>query len=322
VSIKVGYVTRETAISLKRNLLMTLAGILTVAVSLFLFGGVLLLSRMVDHGTARWKHGVELEIFLCSRATAQPAGPGGAEPPPKRTPPNTCQAEATQAQIDAVRAELDRSPDVRRYRFLSKEDAFKEAKRIFANDPELLANIDPEGLPVSFRVVPRTAELTEKVAARFENRQGQGIDDVLTAKEQVRRLLAGIRWIRGLFLVIAGVLLASSLFLIVNTIRLATFARRREIQVMKLVGATNWFIRVPFMFEGLVQGAIGAALAFAGVYTLRLILANVIDRSKSLLQAFYVTGADAVTIGVIIIAVGASVGAVGSAIGLRRFLET
>jgi cell division transport system permease protein len=314
VSIKVGYVARETAVSLKRNLLMTLAGILTVAVSLFLFGGVLLLSRMVDHGTARWKNGVELEIFLCSRSTAQPGAAPGARP--------SCQAEATQAQIDAVRTELDASPDVRRYRFLSKEDAFKEAKRIFANDPELLANIDPEGLPVSFRVAPRTAELTEKVAAQFSKRQAQGIDDVLTAKEQVRRLLAGIRWIRGLFLVIAGVLLASSLFLIVNTIRLATFARRREIQVMKLVGATNWFIRVPFMFEGLVQGAIGAALAFAGVYTLRLILSGAVDRSKSLFQAFYVTGTDAVSVGFVIIAVGAIVGAIGSAIGLRRFLET
>ncbi|MGH9040369.1 MAG: permease-like cell division protein FtsX [Acidimicrobiia bacterium] len=306
---KIGYVTRETAVSLRRNLLMTLAGVMTVAVSLFLFGGVLLLSRMVDHGTARWKHGVELEIFLCSRSTAQP-GAGG-----------TCQAEATEAQVTAVRQELEASKDVRRFRFLSKADAFEEAKRIFAGDPELLANIDPEGLPVSFRVAPREAELTETVAARFADREGDGIDDVLTAKEQVRRLLAGIRWIRGLFFVIAGVLLASSLFLIVNTIRLATFARRREIQVMKLVGATNWFIRVPFMFEGLVQGAIGAALAFAGVYALRIILSDLTAKSKNLFQAFYVTAGDALVIGVLIVMVGAVVGALGSAIGLRRFLE-
>jgi cell division transport system permease protein len=291
---------------------MTLAGILTVAVSLFLFGGVLLLSRMVDHGTARWKNGVELEVFLCSRSTAEP------NPPPGKT---TCRAEANDAQIQAVRTELDNSPDVRRYRFLSKEDAFAEAKRIFANDPELLANIDPQGMPVSFRVAPKRAELTETVAARFTGRQGDGIDDVLTAKQQVRRLLAGIRWIRGLFFVIAAVLLASSLFLIVNTIRLATFARRREIQVMKLVGATNWFIRVPFMFEGLIQGAIGALLAFAGIYGLRIILTDVVERSKNLFQAFYVTGGDAVAIGVVIVLVGAGVGAIGSAIGLRRFLE-
>jgi cell division transport system permease protein len=306
---KVGYITRETAISLRRNLLMTLAGVMTVAVSLFLFGGVLLLSRMVDHGTARWKHGVELEIFLCSRSTAQPGSTA------------KCQAEASEAQIAAVRAELESAEDVRSFRYLSKADAFEEAKRIFAGDPELLANIDPEGLPVSFRVAPKEAELTESVAARFAGRESDGIDDVLTAKEQVRRLLAGIRWIRGLFFAIAGVLLASSLFLIVNTIRMATFARRREIQVMKLVGATNWFIRVPFMFEGLVQGAIGAALAFAGVYALRVILTDLTEKSKSLFEAFYVTAGDALAIGLLIVLVGAVVGAMGSAIGLRRFLE-
>jgi cell division transport system permease protein len=306
------YITRETGISLRRNLLMTLAGILTVAVSLFLFGGVLLLSRMVDHGTSRWKNGVELEIFLCSKSSVPAAPVSGGQ---------ACAAEATPEQVEKVRAELAASPDVRRFRFLTKADAYKEAKRIFAGDPDLLANIDPEGLPVSFRVAPRKAELTEKVAAHFQSRPAEGIDEVLTAKEQVRRLLAGIRWIRGLFFTIAAVLLASSLFLIVNTIRLATYARRREIQVMKLVGATNWFIRVPFMAEGLVQGAIGAALAFAGIYALRVILSDLTARSKNLFQAFYVTGGDAVTIGVTIVVVGAAVGAMGSAIGLRRFLD-
>jgi cell division transport system permease protein len=310
MALHLGYVTRETAVSLKRNLLMTLAGILTVAVSLFLFGGVLLLSRMVDHGTARWKNGVELEIFLCSKSTAEP---DSAKP--------ACRSEASEGQIAAVRTELEQSPDVRHWRFFSKEDAFNEAKRIFAGDPELLSNIDPDGLPVSFRVAPKKAELTEKVAARFQGRYTDGVDTVLTAKEQVRRLLAGIRWIRGLFFAIAGVLLASSLFLIVNTIRLATFARRREIQVMKLVGATNWFIRVPFMCEGLIQGAIGAGLAFGGIYGLRVILSDLVGRSKNLFSAFYVTGGDAVAIGLLIVAVGATVGAMGSAIGLRRFLD-
>src|SRR6059036_3262814 len=115
MALHLGYVMRETAVSLRRNLLMTLAGILTVAVSLFLFGGVLLLSRMVDHGTARWKNGVEMEIFLCSRSTAQPDAAAGND---------VCRAEATDAQIAAVQEELERSPDVRRFRFLSKQDAF------------------------------------------------------------------------------------------------------------------------------------------------------------------------------------------------------
>ncbi|MGH9001413.1 MAG: permease-like cell division protein FtsX [Acidimicrobiia bacterium] len=314
MSVKVGYVARETGVSLRRNLLMTLASVLTVAVSLFLFGGVLLLSRMVEHGTARWKDGVELEIFLCSRSTAQPEAPPNQEPAP-------CRAEASADQIAAVHKELEQSPDVRSFRFLDKEDAFAEARRIFANDPEVLANIDPQGLPVSFRVAPAEAELTGEVAKSFANRRGEGIEDVLTAEEQVDRLLSGIRWIRGLFFGIAGVLLASSLFLIVNTIRLATYARRREIQVMKLVGATNWFIRVPFMVEGLVQGALGAGLAFGGVYTLRQILTDVGGRSENLFQSFTVSNGDAVSIGFTIVAIGAVVGAAGSALGLRRFLE-
>src|SRR5947209_14194456 len=127
---------------------MTLAGILTVAVSLFLFGGVLLLSRMVDHGTARWKNGVELEIFLCSKSTAEPDSPKPA-----------CRSEASDGQIAAVRTELEQSPDVRRFRFFSKEDAFNEAKRIFAGYPELLAYIVPAGLPVPLRESPMNCTL-------------------------------------------------------------------------------------------------------------------------------------------------------------------
>jgi len=310
MALHLGYVTRETAVSLKRNLLMTLAGILTVAVSLFLFGGVLLLSRMVDHGTARWKNGVELEIFLCSKSTAEPDSPKPA-----------CRAEASEGQIAAVRAELEQSPDVRRFRFFSKEDAFNEAKRIFAGDPELLSNIDPDGLPVSFRVAPKKAELTEKVAAHFNSRFNDGIDTVLTAKEQVRRLLAGIRWIRGLFFAIAGVLLASSLFLIVNTIRLATFARRREIEVMKLVGASNWFVRIPFMLEGMVQGVVGALVGTVAVWGLQRVLTDAIPKDSPFWAGWYVGSGDAFQISLMVLLLGAGIGAIGALVGLRRFLD-
>ncbi len=99
----------------------------------------------------------------------------------------------------------------------------------------------------------------------------------------------------------AGVLLASSLFLIVNTIRLATFARRREIEVMKLVGASNWFVRVPFMAEGLVQGAIGAGFAFGLVWLLKIIIANLLSHQQTLLSTFRVTSADALVIGSLVL---------------------
>ena len=293
MAFKFDYFARETMVSLRRNLIMTLAGVLTVAVSLFLFGGVLLLSRMVDHGTARWKEGVELEVFF--------------------TP------TATQQQIETVQGELDTSPNVKQYRFISKDDAFKLFREIFADQPELVESVDPETLPPSFRVVPESPELTESVAAQFRGRPG--VDEVLTAQEQVRRMLRAISWIRRLFFAISGILLASSLFLIVNTIRLATFARRREIQIMKLVGATNWFIRVPFMLEGLIQGAVGAGLAFGAVYVLQNILSDLVSRSEGIFQSFFVTTGDAIGIGLMVLAIGAFVGVVGSAIGLRRFLD-
>jgi cell division transport system permease protein len=116
-------------------------------------------------------------------------------------------------------------------------------------------------------------------------------------------------------------LLASSLFLIVNTIRLATFARRREIEVMKLVGASNWFVRVPFMAEGLIQGAVGAGFAFGLIYALKVLISNVISHRHDVISSFYITNTDAISIGLIVVFVGAMIGTVGSAIGLRRFLE-
>jgi cell division transport system permease protein len=119
----------------------------------------------------------------------------------------------------------------------------------------------------------------------------------------------------------AVVLLASSVFLIVNTIRLATFARRREIEVMKLVGASNWFVRIPFMAEGLVQGAIGAGFAFGLIFLLKVVIADFVEGAQRLWQGFYVTNADAIGIGLFVLVIGAGVGVLGSLIGLRRFLD-
>jgi cell division transport system permease protein len=167
--------------------------------------------------------------------------------------------------------------------------------------------------------VPRDAELTETIANRFSGRAG--VDEVVTAQEQVDRMLTVTSWIRRIFFAAAGVLLAASLFLIVNTIRLATFARRREIEVMKLVGASNTFVRIPFMAEGLVQGAIGAGIAFVLVYVLKQVLSDLVSGVDNLFRDFYLTNGDAVGIGLMILLIGAGIGALGSMIGLRRFLE-
>lgn len=290
---RIGYFARETMVSLRRNLLMTLAGIITVAVSLCVLGGALLLSRLVDHGTQQWKNGVELEIFM--------------------------NVNATQGQIDSLGRALAKDRDVRSTRYLTKEDAYREFTRLFRDQPDLVQTTDPAALPSSFRVAPAKAELTTTVADRYQSQPG--VDEVKTASKEVKKLLSATSLIRTAFIVIFFLLLAASLFLIVNTIRLATFARRREIEVMKLVGASNWFVRIPFMLEGLVQGVIGAAFAFGAVYGLKEVVGNAIARNSEFSRGFYVTSGDAYVIGLYVLLLGAAIGVIGSIVGLRRFLE-
>src|SRR5262249_10645244 len=149
---------------------------------------------------------------------------------------------------------------------------------------------------------------------------GRGGDGAITADKAIKQLIDITNFLRYMFIAISTILIASSLFLIVNTIRLATFARRREIEVMKLVGASNWFVRIPFMAEGLVQGAVGAGLAVSGVFAFQYLLSPV-DTTKGLFQAFFVTPANGGPISIGLLIGGALIGSVGAGVGLRRFLN-
>jgi len=290
---KLRYFVRETLISLRRNLLMTLAGILTVTVSLLLFGGILLFQTWVDHGTEQWKHGVEFEVFMV--------------------------VDPTEQQLDGVSEELESDPRVREYFTLTKEDAYAEFERLFRDQPDLVEATSPDALPPSFRVAPEQVEDTEDLKVKYAT--FAGVDSVATPQEAVRDLIDVTGFLRWGFIGLALVLLASALFLIVNTIRLATFARRREIEVMKLVGASNWFVRIPFMAEGLVQGAVGAGLAVGGMFVVQRVFASIENR-RGFFEGFYVTTGNAGRIGIMILILGAIIGVIGSSIGLRRFLRT
>ena len=287
------YFVRETLISLRRNVMMTIAGIMTVFISLMLFGGILVVVRAVDHGTSTWRHNVELEVWM--------------------------NLKATNPEIAAVKSELAADPQVKKVHFVSHAEAWNDFRQIEHGNHTLLEAVGPNDLPVSFLVVPTDAKFTQDVAGRFAGRTG--VKTVTTADKQVKAILHGIRIVRDLFFAMAAVLLAASVFLIVNTIRLATYARRREIEVMKLVGASNWFVRVPFIAEGFVQGAIGAGLAFGGVFLLESWLSGVMARSRNLFSTFYLSHADALSIGIVVLVIGIAIGTIGSMIGIRRFLE-
>jgi cell division transport system permease protein len=303
---RISYFARETVVSLRRNVLMTVAGIATVAVSLSLFGGILLLSKWVDHGTEKIKGGVTLEIFM--------------------------NVKATQPQIDAVEANLkeDSKPSgvVKSFRHLNKQDAYEEFKRIFRREPDLVSTITAADLPESFRVAPRTHPggpdidaLTEQIKNEYSTQQGVKVVD--TPGDALKGLVDVTNTVRLIFIAISAILLLSSLFLIVNTIRLATFARRREIEVMKLVGASNWFVRIPFLAEGLVQGLVGAGFAVIAVLSLKHFgFDQAFSDRGSFFSEFFVTSGDATRIAFYVLLGGVLIGGLGATVGLRRFLKT
>jgi cell division transport system permease protein len=289
---RLAYFARETIISLRRNLLMTVAGILTVTVSLLLLGGILLFQQWVDHGTEKWTNGVEFEIYM--------------------------KPDATDPQITTLRSQLDDDRQVRSAKYISKEQAYEDFKRIFKDKPDLVSSVDPSALPASFRVAPNQVRQTTSLRDKYNTRPG--VDEAITADKAIKQLIDITNFLRYMFFAISLILIASSLFLIVNTIRLATFARRREIEVMKLVGASNWFVRIPFMAEGLVQGAVGAGLAVSGVFALQYLLSR-LDTTRGFFQGFFVTTGNAGTISLGLMVAGALIGAVGAGVGLRRFLR-
>jgi cell division transport system permease protein len=291
---RIKYFARETWVSLRRNTLMTVAGVITVAVSLCVLGGSLLLTRLVDHGTQKWQNGVEFIIFMDTKASS--------------------------SQVNAVSAQLKDDADVRSFKFLNHEDAYKDFQHYEGRaQPDLVNTITPADLPESFLVAPQKASMTKQIAAQYQNLPG--VESIKTAEKAVKDLLTTSRWIRLGFLAIFLALLFASLFLIVNTIRLATFARRREIEVMKLVGASNWFVRIPFMLEGMVQGLVGALVGAVAVWGLQRVLTDAIPEKSPFWAGWYVGAGDAFQISVMVLLLGAGIGAIGALVGLRRFLD-
>ena len=296
MAIKLDYVTKETVTNLKRNISMASAALLTVAVSLTLVGGALLVKRGVERATIQWRGNVELSIFM--------------------------KPEASAAELEAVGRQLGAMPEVGKSRYVSKPEAYEEFKQIFANEPDLRDSLTVEQVPPSYRVVPKEAEQTRLIGERFDNTAG--VLRVSYAREEVDALVSVTNFLQIMLWAVALVLLLAASLLILNTIRMAIFARRREVAIMKLVGATNWFIRVPFMLEGMVQGVAGAAMAFGVVWLGRGLIESRIASANNdiqLFKQFLVTSNDVMGTGIFLLLVGVIVGTVGSLVAVSRFLD-
>lgn len=296
MSLKVDYAARETISNLRRNLLLTTASMLTVAVSLSMVGVALLVRYGVDNATERWKNGVEFEIFM--------------------------NLDVTPEQQAAIERQLVENPNVEPngVTFVSQQEQYELFKRYFNDQPEYLENVNAEDLPASYRVKPTVDDVgvIRGLGDQFERQAG--VKQVEFAADTVDTVLTVSRFLQVLLAVVALVLLFASALLIFNTIRMAIFARRREIEVMKLVGATNWFIRVPFMLEGLIQGLLGAAAAFGIVW----VSANVGEERISridLFNGFLIQPSEVSFAGMLLLLIGALIGGLGAGFAVTRFLD-
>ena len=225
---------------------------------------------------------------------------------------------ATPKQIDQLRVVLESDERVKPggITFITKAEALAIMRK---RNPELTENLVSNPLPASFDVVPKRGEDTANIAVSVQKAKLAAVDEVRHGKEVSERILQIARAIQVVFLVVVIVLLGASTILIANTIRLSIFARRREIEVMKLVGATNWFVRGPFMLEGVLTGLAGSVAAVALLFVGReiavpQILGHIQDDPDVRALAFTWTAA-------LLIGVGLVIGAIGSGMTMRRFLR-
>ncbi len=299
MALKLDYVVRETTTNLRRNVTLTFAAIMTVGVSLALFGSALLLQHGVDNVSARWEDGIELIVFV--------------------------RRDITEEQRTELQQTFNENDEVQNFEYVNVEKSNAEAKRLFERNEAMLAQIDanPDLVPASFRIAPKTKDTAVIQSLQDQFSKLGGVLRVTSSQEAVKTVSDVTQFSRTAILAVAIGLLVAALMLILNAIRMAMFARRREIEVMKLVGATNWFIRVPFMLEGIIQGLIGAGLALVGVWTLDRFMERVAtnEEYRLILQGFVASNSELTQTMVLVILLGVVIGAAGSGWALSRFLK-
>lgn len=294
--VRLTYAVRDALRNLRRNPSITIAAVLTAAVSLALVGSAFLLRQGVASATERWQGGVEFIVF------ADPAASG--------------------RQLIDLRDDLRDDPRVRQVVYVDQDEAYEEFSEMFADQPAVLEVVTPDQLPASFKVVPVEADsqIVGAIAADFEQRPG--VYDVVVALDVVRTVEGLSDGLSTGVLVIASVLGAAAVALILNAIRMAVDARRREVEVMGLIGAPRWYIRLPFVLEGVVTGAAGGGVAI-GAMT---VAGRFLDRlgagsSAQILAGFDVPTSAKLTISLMVLAAGIVVGAAGSLIAVSRHLR-
>src|SRR3954465_3684692 len=228
------YIFNEAFVGLWRNVTMTVAMIITMSVSLTMLGASVLLYMQVNQMKDYYYGQIEVSIFLDEKIT--------------------------EGQSATIAQTIDQSPLVASKTYESREQAFEKFKVLWRDSPDFVNSVGPESLPASYRVKLKDPEQYKQFAASVQGLPG--VQDIVDQRQLLDKVFSIFNSIQVMSLVVAAFMALAALLLVGNTIQVAAYSKRREVAVMKLVGASNWFIQAPFVLEAVVAGVIGAVIGW------------------------------------------------------------
>jgi len=287
---RAAFFLKEALRALQRNAAPSLAATVTVLVTALVLG-IFIPIVQATTGTANEVRGrVLVDVYVSNNASA--------------------------SEVAALENELAATPNVERVEFISKEEALERERE---RNPEAFELLGRNPLPDLFRLHPDDPDQVGAIAERLRSQNLAAVDEVRDREDDTDKILEATGFVKALTAMLAALLVLASIALVANTIRLSIFARRREVEVMKLVGATNWFIRWPFVIEGMIVGAMGGILA---VLLLTIAKETFVDPLSD--QFALIAAPDTIDFPLLIVLLLVScmaVSALGSGLTLRRFLR-
>jgi len=299
MAVNFNYFFKEAGSSMRRNMALTVAAVMVTSISLVILGFVGMVVHAGNSLATNMKYRVdEIRVFLKDDVTVE--------------------------ERKSMENFLQKMSEVRKVTYVSKEQALIDYKEMFKDQKDIVREIEGNPLPAEFKIRMKDPKYNQAVAKRLETRPEVSTDpdtnkkEIKFPKDVVNKVLkwTGAFQKFGIFGVVVFSIVAMALVSI--TIRMAIYSRRKEIGIMKLVGATNWFIRWPFIMEGVMEGFMGAVV---GVITAVLLHAWLITKLESAAESNLVGGGYLATISFILVAMGIIIGAVGSALALRTYIE-
>ncbi|MBL1099557.1 permease-like cell division protein FtsX [Streptomyces coffeae] len=299
------FVLSEIGVGLRRNLTMTFAVIVSVALSLALFGGSLLMREQVSTMKGYWYDKVNVSIFLCNKNDKESSSA------------NCAKGAVTEAQKKEIRSELKQMNVVESVHFETSEEAYKHYKEQFGDSP-LADSLTPDQMQESFRVKLKDPERYDVISTAFAARPGvQEVQDQKKLVDDLFNLLNGMNFAA---LAVMTLMLVVALMLIVNTVRVSAFSRRRETGIMRLVGASSFYIQMPFIMEAAIAGLLGAGFACVLLVSGQYFLVN--NWLVNKIDVINFIGWDAVLAKLpLVLAIGLLMPALAAFFALRKYLK-